>query len=225
MNFTFTTGLVYDVLLLVLVLLVALRGKHKGLLAGVLGLVGSIAGILAAVWATRQWSPLIYTNYLGPALGQRVADAMEQSGGDLQNAVQALGFLPESLQTTLLGALQNATDSAVPAIVNALQPVLLPLVQAVLFLVACLAVQLVFKLLSAVLQGFNHVPLLGTVNQSLGFAFGFVTGVFECWLVCLALWVLAGVTAGQITWLNETVLNQSVLYRFFANFNPFLVHY
>ena len=52
-----------------------------------------------------------------------------------------------------------------------------------------------------------------------------VTGALDCWLVALALWFAAGITAGKFDWLTPAALQQSIGYSFFGAFNPFLVHY
>ena len=69
------------------------------------------------------------------------------------------------------------------------------------------------------------LPLLGGANRLLGLCLGLVTGALDCWLVALALWFAAGITAGKLDWLTPAALQQSIGYSFFGAFNPFLVHY
>ena len=69
------------------------------------------------------------------------------------------------------------------------------------------------------------LPLLGGANRLLGLCLGLVTGALDCWLVALALWFAAGITAGKFDWLTPAALQQSIGYSFFGAFNPFLVHY
>ena len=69
------------------------------------------------------------------------------------------------------------------------------------------------------------LPLLGGANRLLGLCLGLVTGALDCWLVALALWFAAGITAGKLDWLTPAALQQSIGYSFFGAFNPFLAHY
>ena len=112
-----------------------------------------------------------------------------------------------------------------PEITALLEPLFLPLVQVVLFVLLCLVVRWVFALLVRLLRGVNALPLLGGANRLLGLCLGLVTGALDCWLVALALWFAAGITAGKFDWLTPAALQQSIGYSFFGAFNPFLVHY
>ena len=94
-----------------------------------------------------------------------------------------------------------------------------------LFVVLCVLVRWVFRLLVGALRWFNGVPLLGSVNRLLGLVLGLVTGAFDCWLLALLLWFAASITTGQIDWLTTGVLQHSVGYSLFGAFNPFLLHY
>ena len=133
--------------------------------------------------------------------------------------------MPDSLRATLTGLLQSAGDALPEQIAAAMQTLLLPFVQVLLFLVCCMVVRWVFRLLVGLLRHVNGVPLLGGVNRFFGLLLGLATGALDCWLLALLLWFLASVTAGALDWLTPAVLQQSVGYRFFAAFNPFLTYY
>lgn len=217
-----TISIVYDLIFIAVVLWVALRGKSNGLLAGIASLVGTVVGVFGAVWAARTWAGPLYTDYLGVGIGNKVNQAIAASGGDFAAAVSGMEMLPESIRTALAELAQDATGDIAPRVITALEPLVLPLVQALIFLVACLVIKAVFALVVRVLRSLNHLPLLGTLNQMLGFAFGFVTGLVDCWLLSIALWLVASLSGGEISFLTEPVLNGSYLYRIFATYNPFL---
>ncbi len=179
----------------------------------------------AAVWASRTLAPPLYEQFLSGSITQRVETAVQQSGGDLAAAVQGMDFLPDTVQQALADLLQNAGGTLPEQVTEALEPLLLPFVQAVLFIVCCMVVRWVFRLLVGLLRHVNGVPLLGGVNRLLGLALGLVTGALDCWLFALLLWFVASVTAGQLEFLTYGVLNQSVGYSLFGAFNPFLTHY
>ena len=101
---------------------------------------------------------------------EQVNQAVAQSGGDMAALVQALDFLPDFLRDAAANALLTAGE-VLPEKINALlEPLFLPLVQALLFVVLCLVVRWVFALLVRLLRGVNAIPLLGGANQVLGLA-------------------------------------------------------
>ena len=193
--------------------------------AGLTELVGAVLGVGVAVWGSRTLAPEVYTRFFSDSVTARVNEAVAQSGGDIAAALQQLDFLPESLRTAAANALQTAGDQLPEKLTALLEPLFLPLVQVVLFVLLCLIVRWVFALLVRLLRGVNALPLLGGANRRLGLWLGLVTGALDCWLVALALWFAAGITAGKLEWLTPAALQQSIGYSFFGAFNPFLVHY
>lgn len=222
---SFSPSLIYDLLFLAVFSFAAVKSWQKGFLAGLAELIGAVLGVGVAVWGSRTLAPGIYEKFLSDTVTEKVESAVAQSGGDIAAAVQGLDFLPDSLRTTLAGAIQTAGGQLPEKVTSLLEPVILPLVQVVLFVLLCVVVRWAFSLLIAVLRGINGVPLVGGVNQVLGLVLGLCTGALDCWLLALVLWFAASVTAGSLTWLNTAVLQRSIGYSFFGAFNPFLTHY
>lgn len=222
---SFSPALVYDFIFLAVFSFAAVKSWQKGFLAGLTELIGAVLGIGIASWGSRTLAPEVYLSFFSDSVSTRVEQAVAQSGGDIAAAVQGLDFLPESIRAALAAGLQTAADQ-LPEKINALlEPLFLPLVQVVLFVLLCVVVRWVFALLVRLLRGINGVPLVGGVNRLLGLALGLCTGALDCWLLALVLWFLVSVTAGGLDWLNTAVLQRSVGYSFFGAFNPFLVHY
>ena len=222
---SFSPSLIYDLLFLAVFSFAAVKSWQKGFLAGLAELIGAVLGVGVAVWGSRTLAPGIYEKFLSDTVTEKVEAAVAQSGGDIAAAVQGLDFLPDSLRTTLTEAIQTAGGQLPEKVTSLLEPVILPLVQVVLFALLCVVVRWAFGLLIAVLRGVNGVPLVGGVNQVLGLVLGLCTGALDCWLLALVLWFAASVTAGSLDWLNIAVLQRSIGYSFFGAFNPFLTHY
>ena len=222
---SFSPSLIYDLLFLAVFSFAAVKSWQKGFLAGLAELIGAVFGVGVAVWGSRTLAPGIYEKFLSGTVTEKVEAAVAQSGGDIAAAVQGLDFLPDSLRTTLAEAIQTAGGQLPEKVTSLLEPVILPLVQVVLFVLLCVVVRWAFGLLIAVLRGINGVPLVGGVNQVLGLVLGLCTGALDCWLLALVLWFAASVTAGSLGWLNTAVLQRSIGYSFFGAFNPFLTHY
>ena len=215
-------SLIYDLIFLVLFAVVAVRSWHRGFLASLAELIGAIFGVGIAIWASQTIAPQIYEKFLGASVADRVEAAITQSNGNIAEALQGITFLPESMQQSLLDMLTNAGSDVPAKVAEALQPLILPFVQVLLFVVLCVVVRWVFRLLVSVLRWFNGVPLLGSVNRLLGLVLGLANGAVDCWLLALALWFLVGVTGGKLSWLNGYVLSQSVGYGIFGGINPFM---
>lgn len=213
---------VYDLIFLVVFAFAAVCSWRKGFLAGLTELIGAFAGVGVAVWGCRTLAPLVYANFLSGSINERVETAVEQSGGDLAAAVQELDFLPETVRAALAAMVETAGSTLPEQITAALEPILLPFVQVVLFVALCLLVRWLFRLLVGLLRHVNGVPLLGGVNRLLGLLLGLVTGALDCWLLALALWFAASVTSGSLAFLTMDVLGQSLGYSVFGAYNPFL---
>ena len=117
------------------------------------------------------------------------------------------------------------THKVNPQVVNALEPLFLPVIQAVVFLSVWIVVRVLCRMLGRVLRGINAIPLIGGLNRILGFAFGFVSGLLNCWFWSILLWVAANLTGGKLEFLTTATLNRSVIYGLLANLNPFLTRY
>ena len=88
-----------------------------------------------------------------------------------------------------------------------------------------IVVRVLCRMLGRVLRGINAIPLIGGLNRILGFAFGFVSGLLNCWIWSILLWVAANLTGGKLEFLTTATLNRSVIYGLLANLNPFLTRY
>ena len=195
-------SMVYDLLFLIVFAVVAVCSWHKGFLASLAELIGAVFGVGIAVWASQTAAPQIYEKFLSASVANRVELALRESNGNIAEALQGISFLPESMQQSLLNLLNDAGSDVPAKIAEALQPLILPFVQVLLFVVLCVLVRWVFRLLGLVL--------------------GLANGAVDCWLLALALWFLVGVTGGKLSWLNGYILSQSVGYGIFGSINPFV---
>ena len=194
--------LIYDLIFLLLFAVVAVRNWHRGFLASLAELIGAIFGVGIAVWASQTAAPQIYEKFLSASVAERVETAISQSNGDIAQALQGISFLPEAMQQTLQNLLTDAGSDVSAKVADALQPLILPFVQVLLFVVLCLLVRWVFRLLVGVLRWFNGVPLLGGVLTALVdetiqiYSPGRSSQVTDVWLDSAG--VLAGILAALV---------------------------
>ncbi|MFR3226703.1 MAG: hypothetical protein ACLTNY_07085, partial [Blautia massiliensis (ex Durand et al. 2017)] len=129
---------IYDLLFLVLFAYAAAASWRKGFLAGLTELVGAVLGVAVAVWGSRALAGPIYTQFLSGSVSGKVEDAVAQSGGDLAAAVQGMDFLPAAVRDNLAALLEGAGESLPGQITDLIEPVILPIVQVLLFVVLCM---------------------------------------------------------------------------------------
>ena len=215
----------YDVLFLAVFAVAAVCSWRRGFLAGLAELAGTLFSAAAAMLGTRALAPQLYDWFVREAVTEKVQQAVTETGTGLDSTLQGLDFLPEALRETLTGLVETAGTGLSDQISTLLEPVILPLVQVLVFVVLCSVLRIVVALLVKLLQCVNVVPLVGGVNRLLGLVLGLCTGAVDCWLLALALWFVASITTGQLDWLNAATLQRSIGYSFFSAFNPFLVHY
>ena len=172
---SFSPALVYDFIFLAVFSFAAVKSWQKGFLAGLTELIGAVLGVGIASWGSRTLAPEVYLSFFSDSVSTRVEQAVAQSGGDIAAAVQGLDFLPESIRAALAAGLQTAGNQ-LPEKINALlEPLFLPLVQALLFVLLCMIVRWVFALLVRLLRGVNLIPLVGGANRLLGLVLGRMT--------------------------------------------------
>lgn len=218
-----TVGLIYDAALVILVIVMAFHGKKQGFLSGVVNLLGMIAGVIGAILAVKLLAKPLYDHIVGIAVANQVSRMLSQAGGELAVAVQSLDFLSQSIRDDLLMVLQTNQIYNDQRIVAILEPFFLPLCQGVVFFLSCIIIRALFFFLDGVVRGLAKLPLVGTADKALGFAFGALTGVLDVWLACIVLWILALVTQNAVPFLSLNTLATSNLYSLFSQLNPFLM--
>ena len=219
------TGFLYDLLFVVVLILTASSGWRRGFVSSLMLLIGGVAGIFGAVLVARTAGPVIYNDYVGASIAEKVSSTLAESGGDAAAAVQSLTFLPESIRQTLVDTMTEITGEATPHVIEVLEPIVLPLIQVILFLVVCVAVRWLFRALAWALRGCNSIPLVGSLNRLLGLVLGALTGVLNCWLLSLGLWLAGMLANGQVEFLRSSVMGQSLIYSLLSGLNPFTVYY
>lgn len=219
------TGLLYDILFAAVLIFTAAYGWKRGFISALILLVGAVVAVFGAVWVAQTFAPGIYDNYVGTTIAQQVSDTLAANGGDAVAAVQGMDFLPESIRAGLVTALTELSGEAAPQVAAVLEPVILPMIQVILFLVSCIVIRWAFRALAWTMRGCNSIPLVGGLNRVLGLVFGALSGALNCWLLSMLLWLLSMLTGDGIEFLRSTVLGQSAIYSLLSGFNPFIIHY
>ena len=99
-----------------------------------------------------------------------------------------------------------------------LYPILYMLLQGLLFLVLFAACMVLVHCLTKVLKGAERLPVIGTVNSLLGAVMGAAEALVVLFVAAVAVRLLLDVTGG-FSWLNENIVGQTYLFRYFYNFD------
>lgn len=219
--------LIYDGIIVGILLFFFLRGRKKGLILTLCGLVAFFVAIIGARMAAEAFTPkaadllqprfstVIETqleNGLSEKLNEMLNDA-EQSDNAIVGFLTGLGFyddIADSIRTAVAGqTAQTVTDVAL-----ALARTVAEVVAGVLvFVVAFLLITVGWFLLSHALDLAARLPIIHGLNRTLGGLFGLLQGMLFLFLIAWVLRLMGGVIP------QETV-EQTTLLKFFCTSNP-----
>ena len=218
----------FDLTLLAILLLVAMRYAGKGFAAALVQFAGNLASLLGASIFSQNIAPVLFTNFFENNFTTSIEKTLADGGQvQLDQLVEKYaGFLPDEIQQSIIqsagGVLTgNAPELAEQVVSQVIAPLLTPIIAIVVFFVAFALCKVIVGFVVAVLTNFNRIPILGSVNKLLGFGMGLLAGVVDLYLILCAVWAIIVVTGGSIPWLNQQVLGDSVGFTLFGQFNPF----
>lgn len=218
----------FDLILLAILLLVAMRYAGKGFAAALMQFAGNLASLLGASIFSQNIAPVLFTNFFENNFTTSIEKTLADGGQvQLDQLVEKYaGFLPDEIQQSIIqsagGVLTgNAPELAEQVVSQVIAPLLTPIIAIVVFFVAFALCKVIVGFVVAVLTNFNRIPILGGVNKLLGFGMGLLAGVVDLYLILCAVWAIIVVTGGSIPWLNQQVLGDSVGFTLFGQFNPF----
>lgn len=224
-----TPAVIVDIALIAVVVCTVLYYAHKGFVAGLISLVGNLVSLVLAWIVSGRVSPVVFENFFREGLVEQTADMIAQQGvSGLEAMLDNLsGLLPQSVGEQLAASLQGllgsgAPDLAAQIVDSIITPLAVPLISVVVFFATFALCKLLVALLTAVLTNVNRLPLVGTVNRSLGVVIGLVAGVINAVLILCLLWAVIAITNNSLPALNDSAMAGSYLYRFFSAYNPFV---
>ena len=224
-----TIANIFDILLLVLLAVVTLRYMQKGFLAGLIQFLGNLLGLVGAALLSPRVADWIFATFFKGGLTTQIQTTINQQGTvDLAALVDKYaGFLPQTMQQGLVDSASELLASGAPDLAHSLvteliQPLVTPLITVVVFFVCFAVCKMLVSFLAAVLTNLNRVPLVGGVNQFFGFFMGLLAGAMDVFLVVCGVWAVVVITGNNLSWLNQTVLQDSVAFSLFSSFNPFM---
>ena len=211
----------------------AIHYARKGMLAAVVQIGGNLLSLIGAHGLASWGSGALFDRFFAGSFRERIITNLSAGGAvDLNVIAQRYaGFLPESFRQQVVEACQRAldgllTDNAVviadTIVQDVIRPLLTPVFSVVLFFLCFAALRMLISLLVTVLGLVNHLPVVGTVNRTLGVLTGAAAGLADVFLLLCVVWALVIITGGNLPWLNDAALGTSVWYQLFNLVNPFV---
>ena len=221
-------AIVFDLIMLVLLVTVALVYARRGFAAGLVQFIGNLASLIGALVLSHEASPVLFEKFFQNGFVTSIQNTISAEGTvNIQTTIEKYaGFLPASIKESLTASAAGLLDSGAPDLAvklvdEVIAPLLTPIIAIVLFFVAFALCKLLVSLLVAVLTNVNRIPLMGSVNRFFGFLMGLLAGTVDLYLVLCAVWAVIVITGGSIEFLNDQALAGSIAYSAFGKFNPF----
>ena len=223
----------FDIICTVVWIVLVVRYARKGFLSSIVQLAGNLFSLVGARQLSAACAGWVFEHMLAGGFRTQIAASLSADGVvDLSGiAEKYAGFLPASFRASIVAAFErsigavladNAVVLADSIVENVLQPLLTPVITLVLFFVFYALLRLLVSMLVTVLGLVNKLPVIGTVNRGLGWLVGSLTALLDLYLVLCVLWGIIVITGGNLNVLNDTVMSNSIYYKLFNLFNPFL---
>ncbi len=215
-----------DVIAVALLVFFALRGRKRGLirtLAGILALILAFwgAGILA-----QQTSPYLSSKYVEPWIYRAVLPSVSETQPvtvppesetevteTLGGAFDEIGIPKGTIESFFNDFVINVTDSFERIVESASKSIGYKLTYAILFLLYFLILYLLLRLAAKLIELLAKIPGINFVNKSLGLILGLISG----YLVVLILSFILTTTGFLLT---PQLVSQTYVLHFLVNFSP-----
>ena len=228
-----TTPQIIDIALLVIILISAVKCFIDGFATSVVKLVGNIAGLVAAWYLSKRWSPMIFENMFRENIVEKtykyiqdgtkalnIQELIEQFTGSVPASfVQEFAAKAEEVAAQITQPTMETAEKIVDAIVG---PAVTVIIMLVIFAIAVAVFTIVASLLAKIFKVINKIPVLGFANRMGGFVVGVLTGIIYVILISCVLSIIAIITENSLTFLNIEVLNQSKILSLTGLVNPFI---
>ena len=228
-----TTPQIIDIALLVIILISAIKCFIDGFATSVVKLVGNIAGLVAAWYLSKRWSPMIFENMFRENIVEKtykyiqdgtkalnIQELIEQFTGSVPASfVQEFAAKAEEVAAQITQPTMETAEKIVDVIVG---PAVTVIIMLVIFAIAVAVFTIVASLLAKIFKVINKIPVLGFANRMGGFVVGVLTGIIYVILISCVLSIIAIITENSLTFLNIEVLNQSKILSLTGLVNPFI---
>lgn len=226
--------LIFDLAILVLLAVFAIRGAHRGLLLSLFSLVAVVVAFVGANFVANQGAPLV-AEYLEPRFQQIIELRLDEeikSGAadspapdapdaapdqlplqDVLNVLKGMGLYQDLIATIDNAVRDGMTELAASAAASVATAVAQSVAYMALFLITFILIMILWTILSHILDLVAKLPGLSSLNHLGGALFGLV----KC---CIFLFLCAWVLRYSGNLIPEATVDKTYLLKFFLTTNP-----
>lgn len=243
-------NIVLDLVLGLVLLSILYTSWQRGFIASLIHLVGTAAGFaLAAIlkspiaeWGYKTFLEERVENYVSETLLSQGGPLLEALGG-LDQAGAAFQSIPDFLggilaeqgldfyaaqdagqmgRDILTRITENGTSPAAAITQVAVKPLVMTILETVIFFVLLFLAGIVVRFIVRVGLGVNRIPVVGGLNRVAGLACGAVYALLVGYVIANGLVLLAGLGKNQWEWLNSGILQKTFLVSRFLELRTYL---
>lgn len=216
---------ILDLILLVLLLAGFLVYFNKGLLAAVVGIVGTLAAVLIAFWASGVLTPYVYDNFVKDKV---VAYAQEKLvDGGSEKLSQLLGtdidlsaiFGDSETADAAVEAVAGSDEASGAIVESTLGTTVRGVVRTILAIIIFFLALLIIRIIVSLLQKANKLPVLGAANKVLGGVLGLAMGALWCYIFVTACALAIKISLNSLSWLNTEIVDRTLLFSLIYPYN------
>lgn len=225
-------AILIDILLAALLLSFFFMGLRTGLVRSLIGFLGSIVALIAAICLGNLIANWMYTDLFRSSLvdtihsaisGQGAATAEQQAQSVLSalpsflgNALENMGVTAQQLGESMAGSSDVVAQSAADFV----SPVIIHLTALGLTILLFLIFRIGIYFLAKLIDGVFRLPVLNTINRILGGAFGLLKGGVVAFLLATVILVVAPLLPTETAESVHKTVEASYLCRWFYETNP-----
>ncbi len=218
------TAVIIDGILVLILALCTVLGWRRGAFKSVIGIIVVVAALVGAVVISNQATPVVIkgiTPMISEQIELRFATYAQEhiptsapaSQGDAEGLFSAMGLYQGTAEKLAQDVMEQVHATGQAIVQTAVESMIESIVHAVLFLVSFVVLLIALKIFSRIFGLLTSVPGIHLMDAVGGGVFGLIQGS----LILFALvWAVQFFGSG----VPEGVVQQTVLFRFFATLNP-----
>lgn len=220
------SAVLVDVIAVFFLIFFALRGRKRGLIRTLTGILALVIAFWGAGILAQQTSPYLSSKYVEPWIYNAVLPTVSESQSvtavpdseaevteTLGGAFKEIGIPRGAIQSFFNDFVINLTDSLEHIVENASKSIGYKLTYAILFLLYFLLLYLLLRLAAKLVELLAKIPGINFVNKTLGLLLGLISG----YLVVLILSFILTTTG---VFLTPQLVSETYVLQYLVNFSP-----
>ena len=220
-----------DIVLVLIVVFIIWRAARKGFVRSLIELVGYVVAAIIAFTAGEMISDTVCQNYVSPAIvsvvSENIKDGSETTASDVfgalpeyvKNVAKLANITEDTVQDKLTSSLSNTADDIAKAISDLIIPVVKSAIKLCVSLILFVLLMIVVRFLAIAVNKIFDVPLLRTLNQTLGALLGVIRALLTVCILVLIVRLCMNISGNEFLIFNNETIDSTFIFKFFYNFN------